>query len=59
MTILFEDTVHREAAMPFWKLQFNINYKAAIFVCAYGCLLGVLLLYLLMHTSNLIGSQNF
>ena len=38
MTILFEDTVHPEAAMPFWKLQFNMNYKTAIFVvCAQGC----------------------
>ena len=38
MTILFEDTVHPEAATPFRKLQFNINYKTAIFVvCAHGC----------------------
>ena len=38
MTILFEDTVHPETGMPFWKLQFNINYKTAIFVaCAHGC----------------------
>ena len=38
MTILFEDTAYPEAAMPFWKLQFNINYKTAILVvCAHGC----------------------
>ena len=38
MTILFEDTIHLEAAMRFWNLQFNINYKTAIFVvCAHGC----------------------
>ena len=37
MTILFEGTVHPEAAMPFWKLQFNMNYESAIFVvCAHG-----------------------
>ena len=27
MTILFEDTVHPEAAMPFSNPQFNINHK--------------------------------
>ena len=38
MTILFEDRVHPEAAMPFWKLQLSNNYKTAIFVvCAHGC----------------------
>ena len=39
MTILFEDTVHPEAAnLPFWKLQLNMNYKTAIFViCTHGC----------------------
>ncbi|KAL5459870.1 hypothetical protein EMCRGX_G033257 [Ephydatia muelleri] len=34
---IVEDTVHPEAAVPFWKLQFNINYKTAIFVaCTQG-----------------------
>ena len=40
--------------MPFWKLQFNMNYKTAIFVvcthdcCVYGCII-----YLFdMHNGN-------
>ena len=32
MTILFEDTVHLEAAMPFWKLQFDMNYQTGIYL---------------------------
>ena len=51
MTILFEDRVHLEAAMPFCKLQFNINCKFAIFVVStQGCWVYCCFIYLFdMH----------
>ena len=54
VTILFEDTVHPEGTMPFWKLQFNMNYKTAIFVvCAHDCCVYGCIIYLFdMHNGN-------
>ena len=58
MTVLFEDTVHPDAVMSFWKLQFNMKVlQTVIFVvCAHGCC--VYSCYIDIHYRIIVRNKN-
>ena len=52
MTILFEDAVLPEAAMPFWNLQFNMNYKLLSFLSVYMVAVCTIVLFIPLSHAN-------